>query len=148
MKISMKVINDNEVVITSNGKEYTVSKAAAFAISLIIPKYAEMIIENVMPIYKLFGLKPARVLLDEMKATALKNVPEAYAAAKEIAECEELEPMTAKMEYGEVLINITYDAVLDSMERHTEKLNKKCAGEDIPSEDIVHEDLPNRQEMN
>ena len=138
MKMNMKIEDNGEVTITAEGKEYRVSETAALAISIIVPRYAENIIRMIMPLYKVFGIEAARTQLAEMRKHAIEIAPEAYEQAKSRCESEG-EPVVTKLSYGEALINIAYDCVLYSMERHAaENSNQEMHGEE----------LPNRQEMN
>lgn len=116
----MKIEDNGEVTITAEGKSYKVSKIAAMSISLMLPKYADMIIRNVMPTYKLLGIEAARIQLAEMRQQAL-----------------DVAPKVTQLSYGEAMINIAYDCVLAVMERHYAEKNAE-----------QHEELPDRQEMN
>ena len=138
MKMNMKIEDNGEVTITAEGKEYRVSETAALAISIMVPRYAENIIHMIMPIYKVFGIEAARTQLAEMRKHAIEIAPEAYEQAKSMCEGDG-EPMITQLAYGEALINIAYDCVLSTMEKHNaEKAQHESHGEEFP----------NRQDMN
>lgn len=138
MNVTMKAISEDEVEISAEGKQYIVSKSAAMAIKLILPNYAEMVVMNVMPTYKMSGIEAARTQLKEMREKAIESTPASFKAANEFANTEG-QPVGTRIEYGIALINIVYDCVGASLERHYEEIGKhKLHGEELPS----------RQEMN
>ena len=131
MKLTMKMVENDKIVITCRNKEYTVDSATAFAMSISIPRYADMIMKEMMPVYVAFGIDDARKMLDSLQARALETVPKAFAAAKEALEAKGGD-MDDKMKYGTMLINITYDCVRDAMEQdHAESNAPTTSKEDM-----------------
>lgn len=131
MKLTMKRLENDMISIVCRGKEYEVDNATAYGMTQSIPKYTEMIIQVIMPVYVNSGITAAGGVLEQLRKRALDTVPKAFEAAKEALKVDGEDSVT-KIKYGIMIINIAHDCVLEAMEKdHAESVESTMSKEEM-----------------